>query len=71
MQTQWKDDFGLNQMLRKKFRQEKKVILRKEEKDQEIKEKGGLNLHLVNESPEDIALAKKIKYRNEGEVMVC
>ncbi|XP_046849103.1 probable splicing factor YJU2B [Xenia sp. Carnegie-2017] len=66
MQTQWKDDFGLNQMLRKKFRQEKKVILRKEEKDQEIKEKGGLNLHLVNESPEDIALAKKIKYRNEG-----
>ena len=71
MQTQWKDDFGLNQMLRKKFRQEKKVILRKEEKDQEIKEKGGLNLHLVNESPEDIALAKKIKYHNEGEVIVC
>jgi coiled-coil domain-containing protein 130 len=66
MQTQWKDDFALNQMLRKKFRQEKKVIFQKEEKDQEIKNKGGLDLDLVNEDPDDIQLAKNIRFRAEG-----
>ena len=66
MQTQWKDDFALNQMLRKKFRQEKKVIFQKEEKDQEIKNKGGLDLDLVNEDPHDIQLAKNIRFRAEG-----
>lgn len=68
MQTQWKDDFTINQMLRKKFRQEKKVILEKEEKDQEIKEKGGLDLDLVNEDPDDIKRAKNIRFRTEGTV---
>ena len=67
MQTQWKDDFSLNQMLRKKFRQEKKVILEREEKDQEIKDKGSLDLDLVNEDPDDIRLAKNIRFRAEGE----
>ena len=68
MQTQWKDDFAINQMLRKKFRQEKKVILQKEEKDQEIREKGGLDLDLVNEDPDDIKRAKSIRFRTEGTV---
>ena len=67
MQTQWKDDFALNQMLRNKFRQEKKVIVEKEENDQEIKQKGGLDLDLVNENPDDIQLAKNIRFRAEGE----
>ena len=66
MQTQWKDDFALNQMLRKKFRQEKKVILLQDEKDEEIKNKGGLDLHLVSENPDDVALAKNIRFRAEG-----
>lgn len=68
MQTQWKDDFAINQMLRKKFRQEKKVILEQEEKDQEIKEKGGLDLDLVHENPDDIKRAKNIRFRAEGTV---
>jgi coiled-coil domain-containing protein 130 len=66
MQTQWKDDFALNQMLRKRFRQEKKVISEREEKDQEIKDKGGLDLDLVNEDPDDIKHAKNIRFRTEG-----
>ena len=68
MQTQWKDDFAINQMLRKKFRQEKKVIVEQEEKDQEIKEKGGLDLDLVHENPDDIKRAKNIRFRAEGTV---
>jgi coiled-coil domain-containing protein 130 len=70
MQTQWKDDFALNQMLRKKFRQEKKVIVQKEEKDQEIKDKGGLDLDLVNEDPDDVQHAKNIRFRAEGKSTV-
>ena len=53
-------------MLRKKFRQEKKVILDKEEKDQEIKDKGSLDIDLVNEDPEDIELSKRIRFRSTG-----
>ena len=57
-------------MLRKKFRQEKKVILQKEEKDREIKDKGGLDLDLVSEDPDDIQLAKNIRFRTESERII-
>ena len=67
IQSQWKDDFGLNQLLRKKFRQEKKVFLAKEERDKEIKDKGALDIELVNEDPKDIELAKKIRFQSTGE----
>lgn len=53
-------------MLRKKFRQEKKIILDKEEKDQQIKDKGSLDLELVNEDPEDVKLAQRIRFHSTG-----
>lgn len=69
VQAQWKDDFALNQMLRKKFRQEKKVMLEKEEKDQEIRDKGGLDLDLVSEDPADVKYARNIRFRAEGKAV--
>ena len=66
MQSVWKDDYSLNQLLRKKFREQKHELKAQEMKDNELKERGALDLSLVPERLEDIQLAKKIRYHGEG-----
>ncbi|XP_078529109.1 putative splicing factor YJU2B, partial [Lissotriton helveticus] len=63
-QSAWKDDFALNSLLRKKFRDEKKVIKDEEEKDQALLDKASLDIPLVQESEEDRQLAALLKYRS-------
>ena len=67
----WKDDYAANQILRKKFREEKKELKFEETKDEELKAKGALDVELVPERAEDIDLAKRIRYKNEGETLFC
>lgn len=66
VQSVWKDDYSLNQLLRKKFREQKHELKAQEMKDNELKERGALDLSLVPERLEDIQLAKKIRYLGEG-----
>ena len=66
MQSVWKDDYSLNQLLRKKFREQKHELKAQEMKDNELKERGALDFSLVPERLEDIQLAKKIRYHGEG-----
>lgn len=63
-QSAWKDDFALNSLLRKKFRDEKKVLKDEEEKDQALLDKASLDIPLVQESEEDRQLAALLKYRS-------
>lgn len=62
----WKDDYAANQLLRKKFREQKHEMKAQEMKDNELKERGALDVTLVPERLEDVELAKKIRYRGEG-----
>ena len=62
----WNDDYAANQLLRKRFREEKQELKVQTAKDNELKEKGALDLALVPESSEDIDLAKKIRYHEQG-----
>ncbi|KAJ1134825.1 hypothetical protein NDU88_001271 [Pleurodeles waltl] len=63
-QSAWKDDFALNSLLRKKFRDEKKVLKEEEEKDQALLDKASLDIPLLQESEEDRQLAALLKYRS-------
>uniref|UniRef100_F6YF99 Probable splicing factor YJU2B n=1 Tax=Ornithorhynchus anatinus TaxID=9258 RepID=F6YF99_ORNAN len=63
-QSAWKDDFALNSMLRRKFREEKKVIKEEEEKDLALQTKANLSIPLVRESEEDRKLASLFKYHS-------
>ncbi|XP_038608399.1 coiled-coil domain-containing protein 130-like [Tachyglossus aculeatus] len=63
-QSAWKDDFALNSMLRRKFREEKKVIKEDEEKDLALQTKASLSIPLVREPEEDRKLAALFKYHS-------
>lgn len=62
----WKDDYAANQLLRKKFREQKHELKAQEMIDNELKERGALDITLVPESLEDVERAKKIRYIGEG-----
>ncbi|KAK3750522.1 hypothetical protein QZH41_006271 [Actinostola sp. cb2023] len=66
VQSVWKDDYAANQLLRKKFREEKKVIAHNKETDDELRKKASLDIPLVPEMDEDVEKAKKIKFYNTG-----
>ncbi|XP_062979133.1 probable splicing factor YJU2B [Elgaria multicarinata webbii] len=65
-QSAWKDDFALNSLLRRKFREEKKVLQEEEEKDLALQTKANLSIPLVRESDEDRHLAALLKYQSLG-----
>jgi len=60
----WKDDFAVNQLLRRKFREEKRDIKEEKLKDDIFKEKANLpkDLQLAKESIDDAIQAKKMRY---------
>uniref|UniRef100_A0A8C3TF77 Probable splicing factor YJU2B n=1 Tax=Chelydra serpentina TaxID=8475 RepID=A0A8C3TF77_CHESE len=63
-QSAWKDDFAINSMLRRKFREEKKVLQEEEEKDLALQTKANLSIPLVQETEEDRRLAALLKYHS-------
>lgn len=63
-QSAWKDDFAINSMLRRKFREEKKVLQEEEEKDLALQAKANLSIPLVQETEEDRQLAALLKYHS-------
>jgi len=66
VQSIWNDDYAANQLLRKRFREEKQELKVQAAKDDELKERGALDVTLVPEKQEDIELAKKIRYHGQG-----
>ncbi|XP_043442694.1 coiled-coil domain-containing protein 130 isoform X5 [Prionailurus bengalensis] len=61
-QSAWKDDFALNSMLRKKFREKKKAMQEEEERDQALQAKASLAIPLVPETEDDRKLAALLKF---------
>ncbi|XP_039108164.1 coiled-coil domain-containing protein 130 [Hyaena hyaena] len=61
-QSAWKDDFALNSMLRKRFREKKKALQEEEERDQALQAKASLAIPLVPESEDDRRLAALLKF---------
>uniref|UniRef100_A0A8D0PTH0 Probable splicing factor YJU2B n=2 Tax=Sus scrofa TaxID=9823 RepID=A0A8D0PTH0_PIG len=61
-QNAWKDDFALNSMLRKRFREKKKAMLEEEERDQALQAKASLAIPLVPETEDDRKLAALLKF---------
>lgn len=59
-QSAWRDDFGLNSMLRRRFREEK-AAQREEEEEAEGRAKVGLRLPLLREDEADRRLAALLK----------
>lgn len=59
-QNRWKDDFALNQELRRTFRTQKKETNEREKEDVLLLKKSSLNLKLLPESSEDKRLASLI-----------
>ncbi|EDO42521.1 predicted protein, partial [Nematostella vectensis] len=66
VQSVWKDDYAANQILRKKFREEKKDIKAQKDADAELAQRGSLDISLVPERLEDIEQARRMRYHNEG-----
>ncbi|XP_015759660.1 PREDICTED: coiled-coil domain-containing protein 130 homolog [Acropora digitifera] len=66
VQSVWKDDYAANQLLRKKFRVQKHELKAQEMIDNELKERGALDITLVPERLEDVERAKNIRYIGEG-----
>lgn len=61
-QSAWKDDFALNSMLRKRFREKKKALQEEEERDQALQAKASLAIPLVPETEDDRRLAALLKF---------
>ncbi|XP_044902590.1 coiled-coil domain-containing protein 130 isoform X1 [Felis catus] len=61
-QSAWKDDFALNSMLRKRFREKKKAMQEEEERDQALQAKASLAIPLVPETEDDRKLAALLKF---------
>lgn len=59
-----KDDYSSNQLLRKKFRGEKKEIKDQESKDEQLLKKSSLSLNLLPESERDTRFAKLLKLQS-------
>lgn len=58
-----KDDFQLNSTLRRKFREEKKVLADQEEKDNAVRMRTNLSIPLLPEKEEDKKLAALLTYQ--------
>ncbi|XP_062967409.1 probable splicing factor YJU2B isoform X2 [Cynocephalus volans] len=61
-QNAWKDDFALNSMLRRQFREKKKAIQEEEERDQALQAKASLAIPLVPETEDDRRLAALLRF---------
>ncbi|XP_039738691.1 putative splicing factor YJU2B [Pteropus medius] len=61
-QSAWKDDFALNSMLRKRFREKKKALQEEEERDQALQAKASLAIPLVPETEDDRKLAALLTF---------
>ncbi|KAM5189745.1 putative splicing factor YJU2B isoform 1-T1 [Callospermophilus lateralis] len=61
-QSAWKDDFALNSMLRRRFREKKKAIQEEEERDQALQAKASLAIPLVPETEDDRRLASLLRF---------
>lgn len=66
-ERQWKDPFSQSQKLRETFRQESKVIKSKEDKKEEIVQRTGFQLPLLEQTEEDATAASEIVYGNDPE----
>lgn len=62
-QHAWKDDFGLNSRLRRRFREEKKTLREEEEEAAALRAKAGLSIPLLREEEEDRRLAALLSLR--------
>ncbi|CAI8019710.1 Coiled-coil domain-containing protein 130 [Geodia barretti] len=56
------EDFGLNQLIRKKFRGEKKALKAKADADEEIQKRASISIPLVEEKKEDIVRARATEF---------
>lgn len=63
-QSAWKDDFGLNSLLRRRFREEKRAQKEEEEEEAALRMKVGLSIPLLPEEEEDRRLAALLKYHS-------
>ncbi|MBZ3875772.1 Coiled-coil domain-containing protein 130 [Sciurus carolinensis] len=61
-QSAWKDDFALNSMLRRRFREKKKAIQEEEERDQALQAKASLAIPLLPETEDDRRLASLLRF---------
>ncbi|XP_012889668.1 PREDICTED: coiled-coil domain-containing protein 130 isoform X1 [Dipodomys ordii] len=61
-QSAWKDDFALNSMLRRRFREKKKAMREEEERDQALQAKASLAIPLVPETEDDRRLAALLRF---------
>ncbi|TRZ08732.1 hypothetical protein HGM15179_018372 [Zosterops borbonicus] len=62
-QDAWKDDFGLNSRLRRRFREEKKTLREEEEEAAALRARLGLSIPLLREEEEDRRLAALLTLR--------
>ncbi|XP_066196358.1 probable splicing factor YJU2B [Sylvia atricapilla] len=62
-QDAWKDDFGLNSRLRRRFREEKRTLREEEEEAAALKARAGLSIPLLREEEEDRRLAALLTLR--------
>lgn len=60
-QSAWKDDFALNSLLRRRFREKKRALQEAEERDQALQAKASLAIPLVPETEADRRLAALLK----------
>lgn len=60
-QERWKNDYELNKILRKNFREKKKELKAAEEVDKTLQTKYSLNIPLVPENKDDVRLAVLLK----------
>lgn len=57
-ESRFKDDYGASQLLRKRFRTEKKTIGEREVADKEVKKRLSLSLRLATPAQEDTDIAR-------------
>lgn len=64
----WKDDFAVNQLMRKKFRAERKDIQQQKASDDDFKERKNLpdSFDLVKESEDDVKKAHRIRFGQDS-----
>lgn len=58
----WKDDAASSKLLRKRFREEKKVIEQDEKETKDLQKRSSLAIPLVPEVEEDVDKAKRVKF---------
>lgn len=61
-QSAWRDDFALNSLLRRRFREKKKAQREEEQRDQALQAKASLAIPLVPETEDDRRLAALLKF---------